>query len=255
MGSDAVVLGLLFRSLGYCQQSGLKSVPFRTAYFLINTTCLFMVSFTKHLLLALVGTALLSSCSRQYAVMQRTPSVNYHSPVAASVAPVAIKPVANQPVEVALAGLQESEMISAPAVAVASAVTIQTVRKQLDETVAANSRALTGNRAVTKHVARVQQLLASAEQQATLTPTTAAAPAKKMSFAERLMFKKINARINKQMAPEKTNALDRTTRIGLIVGLIGLVLLLVATGTLSTIGLVALVVGLVLVVVGLVNRG
>ena len=214
-----------------------------------------MASFTKHLLLALAGTALLSSCSPQYALMQRTPSVNYHTQVAQTVAPAATKPVVNQSVETAPAGLQESEITPAPVVAVAPTATIQTVRQQLDETVAANSRAVTGNRAMTKRVARVQQLLASAEQQATMTPTTAAAPAKKMGFAEQLMLKKINARINKQMAPEKTNALDRTTRIGLIVALIGLVLLLVATGTLSTIGLVALVVGLVLVVVGLVNKG
>jgi hypothetical protein len=222
---------------------------------LLNTTHFFMAnSFTKHLLLALTGTALLSSCSRQYAVMQRTPSVNYHSPVTASVAPVATKPVVNQLVETTPAGLRESEITPEPVVAVTPTVTIQTVRQQLDETVAANNNTVSGNRTMTKRVARVQQLLASAEQQAALTPTTAAAPTKKMGFAERMMFKKINARINKQMAPDKTNALDRTTRIGLIVALIGLVLLLVATGTLSTIGLVALVVGLVLVVVGLINR-
>ena len=212
-------------------------------------------SFTNYLLLALTGTALLSSCSPQYAVMQRTPSVSYHSPATPATVPVVAEPTVKQSVESDLAPVTDGLVTSMSVAAPAPVVAIQTVRKQLDEAVAVNNRAVTGNRAVEKRVSRAQQLLASAEKQATLTPAAAAAPAKKMSFAERLMLKKINARINKQMAPEKTNALDRTTRIGLIVAIIGLVLLLVASGTLGTIGLVALIVGLVLVVVGLVNRG
>ncbi len=214
-----------------------------------------MASFTKHLLLALTGTALLSSCSRQYAVMQRTPSVSYHSPAAQNAAPVAEKPVVNQSTEVAQVATLNTDVTSAPVSTVEPVVAVQIVSKQLDEAVAANSRAVTGNRAVQKHVARVQQLLATAQQQATLTPTTAAAPTQKAGFTARLMLKKLNARINRQMAPDKTNALDRTTRIGLIVGLIGLILwLLGGSTTLGVIGLVAFIVGLVLVLVGLINN-
>ena len=185
--------------------------------------------------------------------MQRTPSVGYHSPAAPAPAPTVAEPIVKQSVESDLAPITDGLVTPTPVAAPDPVVAIQTVRKQLDEAVAVNNRAVTGNRAVEKRVIRARQLLASAEQQARTAPATTAAPAKKMSFTERLMLKKINARINKQMSPDKTNALDRTTRIGLIVALIGLVLLLVASGTLGTIGLVALVVGLVLVVVGLVN--
>lgn len=211
-------------------------------------------SFTKHLLLALTGTALLSSCSRQYAVMQRTPSVNYHSPTASAKAPIIAEPIANQPVEPVSVTTPDADVAVSPVVAAEPVVAIQTVQKQLNEAVALNSPAITGNRTVEKRVSRVQKLLATAEQQAKMTPATAAAPARKMNLTERLMLKKLNARINKQMAPDKTTALDRTTRVGLIVGLIGLILWLLGGGTiLSTIGIVALIVGLVLIVVGLID--
>jgi hypothetical protein len=217
-----------------------------------STQFILMASFTKHLLLALTGTALLSSCSRQYAVMQRTPSVSYHSPAAPITAPAIAEPIASQPIE--SASVTTSQDNVSPVPVAEPVVAIQTVRKQLDEAVAVNSRAVTGNGAVEKRVSRVQQLLATAEQQATMTPTTAAAPTKKMNLTERLMLKKLNARINKQMAPDKVNALDRTTRIGLIVAIIGLLLLILGSGSvLSTVGIIALVVGLVLVLVGLIN--
>ena len=116
-----------------------------------------------------------------------------------------------------------------------------------------NDSKLAGNKTVQKRLNRVRALLASASTKASLSPTEVSAP-RKMNLVERMMLKKMNKKINKQLAPanpEKTMANSGTLAAGAVLVIIGLLLLILTSGTAATVGLVAVLVGAVILLIGL----
>ena len=99
---------------------------------------------------------------------------------------------------------------------------------------------------------RVKTMLTEVAQQKTLS-TNSLQQAKKMSLKERIMTKKIDKQIRKHMAPDETKALDRSTRAGIILGIVGLLLALLFGGVLGLLGLLMLIGGIVLILVGVLR--
>ncbi len=210
-----------------------------------------MKTFTKQLCAALIGVVVLSSCSRPVAYFQRGPVENYHTPKTETVAVVtpveaaqpALGTTAAEPVA-PVAAVSEAT----PANAVAQANTAMT---QLEAYVRNDSK-LAADKNVSKRIARAKQLLATAATKATTTPNATASP-KKMNLLERMATKHIDKQIKHKLAPDQTKRTMAKSllKIGLIVGLIGLILLLVGNGFGATLGLIGLIGGAVLVIVDL----
>ena len=77
---------------------------------------------------------------------------------------------------------------------------------------------------------------------------------KKTTFMERALLKKMDKKIKNHVAPEKTQEMNSNVRLGVIIGIIGLLLLILGGGSvLGVIGLIGFVVGLVLVLLGVIN--
>ncbi|GAB4044165.1 hypothetical protein [Spirosoma litoris] len=190
--------------------------------------------FTQHLCVALVGAAILSSCSRPVAYFQRSsvdPSAKTQTIAATAPTPT----LAAEP--------NETE-------ALAQATTTMT---QLEGYVR-NDNQLASNKKLTARMSRVKALLTSTH--GTLAPKTANT-SQKMSLMERLMLKKINKKINRQLAPAHiTNTtINPVILIGGIVLLIGgLILLIAGTGTAAFIGLIIALIGALGTVLGLFGQ-
>lgn len=195
---------------------------------------------TRYALTALLSISLLASCSRPQAFVQRSTRESFARTEQVAANTVSeINPPATSAVE-----------LSAPAEQ--PAAQLETVSQQLEASARDNS-ALTADRSVQKRLARVRTMLAAASTKAA-SAEVVSAPAKKPNLAERLMLNKINKKIGKQLAPqnpEKTMLNVGTLTTGAVLVLIGLLLMLLTTGTAATIGLVALIVGAVLLLVGL----
>ena len=205
-----------------------------------------MKTFSNYLIAALMGTALISSCSRPVAYFQPTARQQYKS---VQTEAVAVTPAeATQPVAVET---------SAPQVAVVAQTATPTEQiaqaKQAVSQVEAyvrNDNKLASNKKLTKRLARVNELLATTSpKEASSMKATAS---KKAPLLQRMVLKHMDKKIKNQLAPERTMAKSLLT-IGVIVAVIGLVLLLVGTGGLATLGYIALLVGLVLVLVDLLR--
>ena len=68
------------------------------------------------------------------------------------------------------------------------------------------------------------------------------------------MLKKIDKNIKNHVAPDDAKAMTSNVRLGLIVGLVGLILLLLGGGSiLGILGLIGFVAGLVLILIGVIN--
>lgn len=199
-----------------------------------------MKTLAQRLTLVLAGTALITSCSRPYATMQRTPAQKFATTTQTT--PVqTIAPVeAETPVTVEASVAAPAVTTPAPAVEVASA------QSQLNEAVASNKTVMADKR-VQKQMAKINAVLAASGQQSTMTPTTTA---KKMNVVERMMVKKIDQKIKNKLSPDQTMAKSLLT-LGAIIAIIGLVLMLL--GVASPLGLIALIVGLVLILVDLLR--
>lgn len=202
-----------------------------------------MRMFSKHIVAALLGTAVFSSCSRPVAYFQ--PSAREHHTASATVAPVA------QAETVAPAVDQAPAMAS---VAAPSEQVAQTTAAldQVDAMVRNDSK-LSADKTVQKRLAKVRTLLAASSAKAALAPAEASAP-KKMNLMERVMLKKMNKKISKQLAPanpEKTMVNSGTLAGGAVLVIVGLLLLILTTGTAATVGLVAVLVGAVILLIGL----
>ena len=64
----------------------------------------------------------------------------------------------------------------------------------------------------------------------------------------------MDKKIKNHVSPEKTQAMNSNIRLGLIVGVIGLILLLLGGGTiLGVLGLIGFIAGLVLILLGVIN--
>ena len=195
---------------------------------------------SKNLLAALVGVAVLSSCSRPVAYFQKSQRENFKAtPVehVAVVTPIeSVQPAVETPAAVAT---------PSPAEPVAQA---KAAMNQLDAYVKNDSK-LAGNRKLAKRMARANALLAEAEA----NPTAVTAP-HKATFMERIVLKKLDRKIKSKMAPEQTKAfLDNKIRNGVIVGAIGLVLAIFVSGVVGVIGSLLLAAGIVLIVWGVLE--
>ncbi len=200
-----------------------------------------MRTFSKHFFAALLGTALISSCSRPVAYFQPTAREQFKSTPSEAVAVTTPAP-----------GIEAAEM-SAPAVAVRPVGQVSQAKQAVSQVEAyvRNDNKLASNKKLTKRMERLNEVLASASTKA---PISANASTKKTTLMERMMLKKIDKKIKNHVAPDATKAMTSNMRLGIIIGLIGLLLLIVGSGVLSVIGGIALVVGIVLVVLGLINN-
>lgn len=200
-----------------------------------------MKTLTRNAFFAFAAAAMLTACSRPYATLQRTPTEHYTQQTK-------VQPVAEQQVTA----------LEAPAVATVAeptpAAQIEAVQQAVEqlEAYAATDTKLAGNKKLEKRMTRVKTMLAEVAQQKTLS-TNSLQQAKKMSLKERIMTKKIDKQIRKHIAPDEAKALDRSTRAGIILGIVGLLLALLFGGVLGLLGLLMLIGGIVLILVGVLR--
>ncbi len=206
-----------------------------------------MRALSKHLFAALLGTALITSCSRPVAYFQPTQREQFAStetPVVAPATPV-------QTVETTAAVETLSKDIVTPTEQIAQ--TKQAVSQV--EAYVRNDSKLASNKKLAKRMTRLNELLTTASAKAAVAPTaSAAASTQKTTLMQRMMLKKMDKRIKNHVAPDQTKAMNSNVRLGIIIGLVGLLLLLLGGGTaLSVIGLIGFIVGIVLVILGVAN--
>ncbi len=203
-----------------------------------------MRMFSKHIFAALLGAAIFSSCSRPVAYFQ--PSAREHFATAPTISTPVVSSVNTAPV---VAEATAPVAVATPAEQVAQTTT---ALNQMDAMVRNDSK-LSADKTVQKRLNRIRTLLASTSAKASLTPTEVSAP-KKMNLMERLMLKKMNKKISKQLAPANPNqtmSSQGTLAAGAVLVIIGLLLLVLTSGTAATVGLVAILVGAVILLVGL----
>lgn len=202
-----------------------------------------MKALSKHLFAAALGATLLASCSRPVAYFQPTQREHFSSPKTEAV--TAVTPVeAAQPV---------ATPVSAPEAVPTSAEQIaqaKTVMSQVEAYVRNDSK-LASNKTLAKRMARANALMATATNKAAVGNNATAA--KKMTFMERTMLKKMDKKIKKHVAPNETKALSRNLRNGIIIGAIGFILALFFGGPIGVIGVILLVVGVVLILLGVLD--
>jgi hypothetical protein len=201
-----------------------------------------MRTLTKHLFAALLGTALLASCSRPVAYFQPTAREQF---------------AVNKPEEATVASSTdvavESVAVSAEMPAVAT-TQVEQVKQAVSkvEAYVRNDSKLAASKTLNKRMDRLNQLLKTATDKAVVS--TKASPTRKMTFMERTMLKKMDKKIKNHVAPDKTEAMNSNVRLGIIVGGIGLLLLILGgSSVLSVIGLIGLIIGLVLILLGIIN--
>lgn len=198
-----------------------------------------MNTFSKQLFTSLLGVVILSSCSRPVAYFQ--PSAREH--IVSTAPPTTLLVAPQTPVDQApVIGTSPAQQL----------VHASSTLNEVDALVSTNNK-LAANKTVQKRLNRVRALLASASTRASLNPTEVAAP-KKMNLVERLMVKKMNKKISKQLAPnnpDKAMINSGTLATGAVLVIVGLLLILLTTGTAFTVGVIALLAGAVLLLVGL----
>jgi len=201
-----------------------------------------MSSLSKHLFAALIGTALISSCSRPVAYFQPTAREYIKSAQPQTVAVVTpVQPVQSTATETPTPEATPVEQVAQTKLAVSQV-----------EAYVRNDNTLASNKKLTKRLARVNELLTTATTKSTVSAN--AASAKKMSFMERTMLKKMDKKIKNHVAPDKTQAMNSNVRLGLIIGLVGLLLWILGAGSvLSVIGIIGFIVGIVLILLGVIN--
>ncbi|GAB3553963.1 hypothetical protein GCM10027577_38020 [Spirosoma fluminis] len=205
-----------------------------------------MSTLSKHLFAALMGAAILSSCSRPVAYFQKGPREQFKSPQQETVA-VATPVEAAQPVAVETL---TPEATPAPAPAVAEVAQAKQVMSQVEAYVRNDSK-LASNKKLTKRMARVNELLTTASDKSNVSAS--AASTKKLSLMERTVLKKLDKKIKNHVAPDEAKALNRNARNGIIIGAIGLILSLLFGGVIGVLGLILLIVGIVLILLGVLE--
>ena len=206
-----------------------------------------MKNSTRQLLSALLLSMIFAACSRPIAYFQRGPVAHYNTPKTETVAAVT-------PTE----AVQPAETVATAPVAVATPVPVEPVAQanvamtQIEAYVR-NDHKLATDKKLNQRMDRVKTMLASASTIETLTPSAKAT--RQMNAAERLMLKKIDKKISKQLAPnnpDKAMVNGGLLTGGIILVLAGLLLLILTSGTAATIGLIALLIGALALVLGLI---
>jgi hypothetical protein len=176
-----------------------------------------MRMFSKSLMAALIGTALISSCSRPVAYFQPTAREQFKSVQSETVTStdVAVVPVATmQPVSEKVAVLEAAPVAqnTTPAEQVAQA---KQAVSQIEAYVRNDSK-LASNKKLVKRMDRVKQLLSNTST----NDVTAlkATSAQKTSLIQKVMLNRMDKKIKNHLSPERTMAKSLLT-IGVIVGL------------------------------------
>ncbi|QKZ14430.1 hypothetical protein [Spirosoma sp. KUDC1026] len=209
-----------------------------------------MNTISKQICAALLGVAVFSSCSRPVAYFQPSQAERFHSPKTETVAIAPTTTEATQPVAVETPAV-ETAAATTPEVTQAAQVAQAKAAMSQVEAYVRNDSKLASNKKLTKRIERANEMLATAETKASVA--NSATSAKKMSFTERMVMKKLDKKIKNHVAPEEAKALSRNVRNGIIIGAIGLILSLLFAGPIGIIGLVLLVVGIVLILLGVLE--
>ncbi|RYC71367.1 hypothetical protein [Spirosoma sordidisoli] len=199
-----------------------------------------MNTLTQRLLVGLMLTIFFASCSRPVAYFQKSPRESFAK------TPAVQAPVADASTPVS--GVNESVVVATPAQPIAQA---NAALDQMDAMVR-NDAKLATDKTVQKRLNKVRTMLTSAAQKSTLTPAATTAPQKKAGLVERLMIKKLNKKINRQLAPsnpEKAMANTGILAAGAVAVIIGLLILLL--GGSGTLGVILLLAGAIVLLVGL----
>ncbi|SFB91811.1 hypothetical protein [Spirosoma endophyticum] len=186
-------------------------------------------TFTQHLWAALLGIAVLSSCSRPVAYFQRGPVESF-----ATANP--------QPVATPVQAITTLNQLPVKATTIA----------QPEAYASTDSRLIT-KKNVTKRMVRLTNLLTSVA--GTMSPKATTAP-RKMNLMERLVLKKMNKQISKQLAPNHPEkAMLNTGKLigGAVLLIAGLIMLFAGTGTVAFIGIILSLVGALGILVGVLG--
>lgn len=189
----------------------------------------------QFLFIALVST-LMAACSRPIAYLQKSPRETY----ARAVSPTPVTTVA--PVAVTESVTPALTEVAAPAT-----VPVPVAMDQIDALVR-NDTKLAADKTVQKRLNKVKNLLATSAQ---VDKSASARTARPASFAERLVIKKLDKQITKKFSPQKPAINSGTLATGAVLVIVGLLLMLLTTGTAATIGLIALVIGVIALLLGL----
>ena len=198
-----------------------------------------MKNTTQRLLAGLLMTALISSCSRPVAYFQNSPHERF------ATAPATPAPVVSTETGVSAMPIAAGYESAQPAnVQIARATT---ALDQMDVLVRNDSK-LAADKTVQKRLNRIRTLLAA---KSSVTPSAMNAP-RKAGLMEKLMLKKMNKKINRQLAPKNPNRAMANTGVlaaGAVLVIVGLILLI--AGSSGTLGVILLLAGAVVLVVGL----
>lgn len=202
-----------------------------------------MKAFSRQSLFALATVALLASCSRPYATFQKSTPEHFYTKTSAT-------PVAEMPAEVQ-STVNPADAVVMPATPAGAVADLEKV----DALVSAKA-GLSTSKKLTRHLNHAKELVtqmrAKVAAPASLAGTTATSAApQKMNLMKRMVLKSIDQKIHNKMAPKKTMAKSLLS-IGIIIALIGVLLLLVGSGTVYSLGYVGLIVGIILIIASLI---
>jgi hypothetical protein len=193
---------------------------------------------TQQVMAGLLMATLFTACSRPVAYLQPTQREHF---AAKTTAPVTAPVVATEIV---------STPVKTQAAPIAPATTMNEALDQMDALVRNDSK-LADNKAVQKRLNRIRTLASVATTSSTVEASNST---KKAGLMERMMLKKMNKKISKQLAPNNPNKAmisSGTLATGAVLVIVGLLLLLLTTGTGATVGLIALLAGAVVLLIGL----
>ncbi|QMW00167.1 hypothetical protein [Spirosoma foliorum] len=191
-----------------------------------------MKTITQHLLGSLLLLLLVTACSRQPAYFQASHR-DYHVPAS--------------PQTSWSKALTEEAHVSSQVASTDSAF------NQL-EVLVRNDSELATNKTVQKRLNRARILFTSSSTKANVASTETVAH-KKMTFMERMMVKKLNKKISKQLAPsnpEKSLASKSILALSIVLIVAGILLLALTSGGGFALGAIAFAAGLVILLIELI---
>ena len=193
-----------------------------------------MLRLLSSLFTLLITTALFTSCQRQQALFQSSATARYYTPQTSPEAP-------------ATTGTYEAVAVTTPVAPVPTTEAVRQVREQLDNALVSNRAELATNKVLAKRMARVQNMLVTAEKRV----VTAQTATQKLTPTQRVMLKKLDTKIRQQAAPEKAQSMNRPTKTGLILIVAGLLVQFIPV--INLLGFLAILAGLVFLLVGLIR--
>lgn len=204
-----------------------------------------MKIYVQSLVASLLMVTLFTACSRPTAYFQPTAREHFSSTTKTSSA----AHLANQANALEVASAEAATTTNAPAIQVTQ------VMDKVEASVR-NDQKLVADKTVQKRLNRVRTMLVAAASKGSLKTTTAAA-SQKMNLMQRMMVKKLNRTISKQLAPanpEKAMAIKGILALGAVILIAGIIILLVSSSgtTAATIGIIGIIGGLALLLIGLI---